>query len=56
MDDAYIHKCRGLQLLVTLSGSELVFLPPYYPGLNGIKECRVACKSTDKRLRRINLH
>lgn len=32
------HKRRDLELLVALSGMELVFLPPYSPELNAIEE------------------
>ena len=38
LDNAAIHKRRDLELLVALSGMELVFLPPYSPELNAIEE------------------
>ena len=49
LDNAAIHKRRDLQLLVALSGVELVFLPPYSPGLNTIEEFWSACKVKVKR-------
>lgn len=49
LDNAAIHKRRDLQLLVALSGLELVFLPPYSPGLNAIEEFWSVCKSKVKR-------
>ena len=49
LDNAAIHKRRALQLLVALSGVELVFLPPYSPGLNTIEEFWSACKVKVKR-------
>lgn len=38
LDNAAIHKRSDLQLLVTLSAVELIFLPPYLPELNAIEE------------------
>lgn len=49
LDNASVHKRRDLQLLVALSGLELVFLPPYSPGLNAIEEFWSVCKSKVKR-------
>lgn len=49
LDNAAIHKRRDLQLLVALSGLELVFLPPYSPALNAIEEFWAVCKSKVKR-------
>lgn len=49
LDNAAIHKRRDLQLLVALSGLELVFLPPYSPSLNAIEEFWSVCKSKVKR-------
>ena len=43
------HKRRDLELLVALSGMELVFLPPYSPGLNAIEEFSPMCKAKVKR-------
>ena len=49
LDNAAIHKRRDIQLLVAESGLELVFLPPYSPGLNAIEEFWSVCKSKVKR-------
>ena len=49
LDNAAIHKRRDLELLVALSGMELVFLPAYSPSLNAIEEFWSVCKAKVKR-------
>lgn len=51
MDNASIHRSKGLQELVEARGHKCCYLPPYSPFLNPIEECWSKMKATFRRQR-----
>ena len=45
MDNASIHKVKGVEKIITDAGAQLIYLPPYSPDLNPIEKVWAKLKS-----------